>query len=245
MVAANVRFDVKQIIVSACRRQQTPVQAMNAIANTLDAHYTRILVALALVEPSYTRGIAAREDKELAENLILVGSHKRIPFILTHDLVPYLEYGKVRVKASRSMRNKRLKADVIQYGFGGVFADVRALVNDQNKDLPASKLADVAHFLVDYQISKRPEVSEYPIEVIEITAKNEVRWLYCTPLCGEKQLVRAARDSPTNEICLLEFCDVSLDLSGRGDATGVLKLLILAKRMSNRPFRWSMPDSDD
>lgn len=197
--AANIRFDVQQIITSACKPQQTPVQAMNAIRRRLDTQYVRVLDALALVQPSYVRALAVAKEKELAENLILVGSHNGVPFILTHDLVPYLERGKVSVKASGSMHNNRLKKGVVEFAFGGVYADVRALVNNQTEDLPTSVLTWTARYLVGYQISKRPDASGYPIEVVEITATGKVNWLSCDPQCAEKPLVWGGPSKRSNE----------------------------------------------
>ena len=186
MTAANVRFSLKDIIADSCKAQQTPVQALNAIAKRMEADYTEILTALTVVEPTYTRSLAAAEQKEIAQNLILVGTDKGTPFILTYNLVPYLENDKVLIKSSGSSRNNRLKTNVIEYAYGGVFGDVRAVVDNQVNDVPTANLVRAAHFLVDYQISKTPEASGYPIEIVEITARGKVRWLYCNPRCAEK-----------------------------------------------------------
>jgi hypothetical protein len=107
----------------------------------------------------------------------LVGSDKGIPFILTYNLVPYLEAGNVLIRSS-SNRNNRLKTNVIDYAYGGVFKDVRMLVDNQVKEVPTGNLMQAAHFLLDYQISKTPEASGYPIEIVEITAKGRVSLMY-------------------------------------------------------------------
>ena len=187
MLAANVRFNLKEIIANSCKLQQTPVQAMNAIAKRMEEDYAKILAALTLVEPTYTRALAAAEQKVIAENIILVGSDRGIPFILTYNLVPYLQDDKVLIRSSGSNRNNRLKTNVIEYSFGGLFTDLRELVDNQVKDVPTASLVRAAHFLVDYQISKTPEASDYPIEIVEITAKGKVNLLYCNPRCSQKK----------------------------------------------------------
>ena len=186
MFAGDVRFSLKEIIANSCKLKQTPRQAMNAIAKRMDADYAKIVAALTLVEPSYTRALAAAERKEIAENIILVGSDKGIPFILTYNLVPYLQDDNVLVRSSGSNRNNRLKTGVMEYAYGGVFTDLRALVDNQIKDVPTTSLVRAAHFLVDYQISKTPEASGYPIEIVEITSKGKVRLMYCDPRCSPK-----------------------------------------------------------
>ncbi|HYV12692.1 MAG TPA: hypothetical protein VE980_17455 [Pyrinomonadaceae bacterium] len=188
MTAANARFNLGEILAGSCKTQQTPVQAMNAIAKRMEADYAKILAALTLVEPSYIRALAAAEEKDIAENIILVGSAKGIPFILTYNLVPYLEAGNVLIRSSGSNRNNRLKTDVIEYAYGGVFKDVRLLVDNHVKDVPTGNLVRAAHFLVDYQISKTPEASGYPIEIVEITAKGRVSFTYCDPRCSPKKI---------------------------------------------------------
>lgn len=102
------------------------------------------------------------------------------------DLTITTQNDNVLVRSSRSNRNNRLKTDVIEYAYGGVFADLRALVDNQIKDVPTASLVHAAHFLVDYQISKTPEASGYPIEIVEITAKGKVSLTYCDPRCSQK-----------------------------------------------------------
>jgi len=56
----------------------------------------------------------------------------------------------------------------------------------RDKQISAGNLLADAGFLVDYQISKTPDVSGYPINVVEITAAGEVNVKHCEAVCDWK-----------------------------------------------------------
>lgn len=187
-------FDLTEILTNACKPKRTPLQMMNAIAESIRTNYDKILEGLDFLEPTATRAMAASRTKPIAENVILVGSYRGIPFILTYDLKPVISNGRVLAASQRSIKNKPLIAGIsYEYAYGGVYGDLFDFMVTNPEDVPMNNLMEAAHFLIDYQIGKRPEISGYPIEVVEVTAEGKVNWLFCDPQCSPKVQVAVLR----------------------------------------------------
>lgn len=107
-----------------------------------------------------------------------LGVHEGIPFILTQELTPSMQDGKIVVTSTSSTMNNRLKGSASEHVYRGVFADVLTLVSAEALSVPRASLVQTAQFLVEYQISKTPTVSGYPVEVVEITAEGKVTWFH-------------------------------------------------------------------
>jgi len=156
---------------------------MNAIAATLRKDYVKVIEELMFLEPTSTQARLASQDNVFTENVILVGTYRRIPFILTHKLTLSMQDGKIIVSASGLMMDKRLRAGKVEHVHGGVLTGVPDVVeNEAWKSQPS--LVETARSLVAYQISRTAEVSGYPIHVVEITADGKVNWFNCDPQCA-------------------------------------------------------------
>jgi hypothetical protein len=185
--AGSERFDVDAIIKTTCKTGQKPLEAMNAVMALMEPQYKRLIARLDIVEHAYLRRVAAAKDKEIAQNIIMIGSYQKVPFILSRDLIPFLENDLVVVKRTveRNLIDK-LMIGQTQYTYAGVYAELKAFADISPKDIPRATLAEAANFLVAYQISRTPQRAGYPIDVVTVTAEGKVTWVSCNPNCKQE-----------------------------------------------------------
>jgi hypothetical protein len=183
----DVRFNVKETITAACKPQQTPQQATQAIADAAKADYIKIYTALTSNDAEYTRSITSGTKSLMEADLLLVGIDRGIPFIATILLLPRLQDHTVLVESIVSLYNNKLQPGVCEYLLGGVYGDLWDFLSTYDSQLHADHLLADAGYLVDYQIGKTPDVSGYPINVLELTAAGAVNVKHCEAVCDWKQ----------------------------------------------------------
>lgn len=167
-----------------CKVNQDPIESINAITAELEVTYTRMLYALKQANLLVPLSKSSFQPREFELNLILVGSYKGVPFIISRNVEPAFEKDQPVVRFERPWTlMSKLSAGVTEYAFGGVYSDLNSYARQNNLDQPADKLVETARELVDYQINRTPEVSNYPINIVSVSASGKVTWLSCTKTC--------------------------------------------------------------